>query len=210
MRVNAIDPGYAKEIVEREHYLHRKPNVTVAFGLLSDLKEVRGVVTYGVPPSHSLQKSLCPSDPKLVIELNRLWVHDDEPRNSESWFVSRTLRLMPPFIVVSYADTAYGHEGYIYRALNFNYAGRTDATRPLYDYILLDNEGKHSRNVKWGTPGSVKVLRSAKQKYWTVTGTKIERNGRQVPLAAFKLGDRGQAIALASNGVASKIEAVGP
>lgn len=39
-------------------------------------------------------------------------------------------------------------------------------------------------------------------------GTKIERNGVRVPLSAFKVGDRGQA--RITNGVATKVEAVGP
>lgn len=38
--------------------------------------------------------------------------------------------------------------------------------------------------------------------------TKLERNGVRVPLSAFRLGDRGQAIAF-PNGAATKIEAVG-
>lgn len=42
-----------------------------------------------------------------------------------------------------------------------------------------------------------------------VPATKIERNGMRVPLGAFRLGDRGQAL-FAANGVAFKIEAVGP
>jgi len=41
--------------------------------------------------------------------------------------------------------------------------------------------------------------------------TKIERNGRRVTLAAFKAGDRVQAILAATGGsIATKIEAVGP
>ena len=39
-------------------------------------------------------------------------------------------------------------------------------------------------------------------------GTKIERNGVRVPLSAFKVGDRGQAI-ISANGIARKLEAVG-
>jgi hypothetical protein len=42
-----------------------------------------------------------------------------------------------------------------------------------------------------------------------VPATKVERNGMRVPLAAFRLGDRGQARTMA-NGVGVKIEAVGP
>lgn len=42
----------------------------------------------------------------------------------------------------------------------------------------------------------------------TIAATKIERNGVRVTLAAFKVGDRGQA--RITNGVATKLEAVGP
>ena len=45
--------------------------------------------------------------------------------------VGRSLRLLPkPSVVVSYADTAQGHVGYVYQAANFIYTGlsakRTD------------------------------------------------------------------------------------
>src|SRR5262245_52899286 len=39
--------------------------------------------------------------------------------------------------------------------------------------------------------------------------TKVERNDRRAPLSAFKLGDRAQAEVL-SNGIAVKLESVGP
>jgi len=42
-----------------------------------------------------------------------------------------------------------------------------------------------------------------------VAATKIERNGRRATLSAFKIGDRAQA-EVAANGIALKVEAVGP
>ena len=163
----------ARTIVEREHYLHRKPPVSFAFSL-SESCEIVGVCTFGIPASHHMLMSACPTDPSKVIELNRLWVHDRMPRNTESWFVSRCLKLMPPRIVVSYADTSYGHQGYIYRALNFHYAGWTDMDRktPRFDYV--PRNGKHSRDAfrsgEW-----VRIRRKPKIKYWTVTGDRRER-----------------------------------
>lgn len=58
-----------------------------------------------------------------MIELNRLSLDDALPRNSQSWFVSRTLKMLPPRIIVSYADPLYGHIGYIYRALKLPVRG---------------------------------------------------------------------------------------
>ena len=112
----------------------------------------------------------------MVLELNRLWVDDVLPPNTESWFVSRALKLLPARIVVSYADPAHGHYGYIYRALNFNYSGWTDMERrtPRYDYIPMDAT-KHSREASrsgWAR----RVRRVPKVKYWIVTGpNKTER-----------------------------------
>lgn len=170
----------AREIVEREHYLHRKPSVCCAFALVAD-EDVKGVVTFGVPASRDLAVGACRSDPRLVVELNRLWVADDMPRNTESWFLSRALGLMEPRIVVSFADTGRGHQGYVYRAANFSYAGWSDMERtfPRYDYRRPDQAG-HSRDAfrdgrKVADGGFVKVPRSMKVRYWITTGNRTER-----------------------------------
>lgn len=172
--VAPLHPARAAEVVVAEHYLHRKPGISYAFGLYCS-GDLVGVVTFGTPASRQLQLSACRTAPELVIELNRLWVHDDMPRNSESWFVSRALRMLPPRIVVSYADTSYGHVGYIYRALSFKYAGWTDMERktPRYDYIPHDPT-QHTREA-FRSGWSHKVQRKPKVKYWTVTGSHGDR-----------------------------------
>ncbi len=58
--------------------------------------------------------------------------------------------------------------------------------------------------------GTVSITSGGKVVTVTVTATtKVERNGNTATLAAFKLGDRGQALYSAS-GVASKVQATGP
>ena len=169
-----IEKDEAQCMVVMNHYLHRRTNITHCFGIFRS-KWCVGVVTFGVPPSRHLQVGMCPTAPNSVIELNRLWVNDAEPRNTESWFVSKALRALPPRIVVSYADSAHQHSGYIYRALNFYFAGMTDMDRktPRYDYIV---PGKHSREAFRGGDGvnAVKVRRLPKWRYWTVTGNRRE------------------------------------
>jgi hypothetical protein len=116
------------------------------------------------------------NSPSKALELNRLWLCDTLPRNSESWFVSRCLHELPPRLVLSYADTARGHAGYVYRALNFHYAGWTDMERktPRYDYIV---PGKHTRDAfRGGEPQwTERIRREPKVKYWTATGNRRER-----------------------------------
>jgi hypothetical protein len=174
MVIAVIDSKTAAKLVITNHYLHRRPPISHAFGLYAGGR-LMGVVTYGTPASRHLQKSACPADPGAVIELNRLWLDDALPANSESWFVSRTLKMLPPRIVVSYADPVHGHFGYIYRALNFHYAGWTDMERktPRYDYIPHDPT-QHTREA-FRSGYAYKRRRVAKVKYWTVTGNKAER-----------------------------------
>ena len=172
--IAVLDSRTASQLVVAEHYLHRRPPISHAFGLYVHGR-LLGAVTYGTPASRHLQKSACPSDPGRVIELNRLWLDDSLPTNSESWFVSRTLRMLPPRIVVSYADPLHGHYGYIYRALNFRYAGWTDMERktPRYDYIPHD-QSQHTREA-FRTGYAFKRRRVAKVKYWTVTGSHTDK-----------------------------------
>lgn len=174
MKARPINPSAAAALAVEHHYLHRRPPISFAFGLYYRGMIV-GVCTFGTPASRQLQKSASPSDPALVIELNRLWVAEVMPRNSESWFVSRCLRMLPPRIVVSYADTREQHYGYIYRALNFRYAGWTDMERksPRRDYIPKA-EGAHTREA-FRTGYSHTVPRLPKVKYWTVTGGPLQR-----------------------------------
>ena len=172
MRAERISRSLAVRTVIARHYLHRRPPVSHAFGLYSGERLV-GVVTFGTPASRHMQIGACPSAPSKTIELNRLWVDDEMPRNTETWFLSRALDLLPPFIVLSYADTAHGHYGYVYRAANFHYAGWTDMERktPRFDYV---SPGKHSRDAY--RSGFVdRVRRKPKIKYWTVTGNKRDR-----------------------------------
>lgn len=159
------------------HYAKRMPPTSFVFGLFEG-ENLIGAISFGVPASRHLQIGACPTDPQSVIELNRLCVLDSAPRNTESWFVSRALSMLPALIVVSYADTTEGHKGYVYRACNFYYAGWTDMERrtPRYDYVT---PGKHSRAAFRSGEGaeSVKIRRRPKIKYWTVTGNKRQRNG---------------------------------
>jgi hypothetical protein len=164
----------AKEALLTKHYLKRLPPVTHSFMVWGDDNDVVGVVTFGVPPSRHLQISACPSNPDLVLELNRLWLDDKLPRNTASHVMARVLDQMPPQVIVSYADTAAGHEGYVYRACNFFYAGWTDMERktPRFDYV--PRNGNHSRDA-FRTGEFDRVRRKPKMKYWTVTGNRTEK-----------------------------------
>jgi hypothetical protein len=64
-------------------------------------------------------------DSSNARELIRLWVHPDAPKNTASFTVARSLKMLPDEVglVVSFADSGQGHAGYVYQALNFYYLG---------------------------------------------------------------------------------------
>lgn len=108
--------------LKNKHYAKRIPSIVHAYGVFVD-GIMQGVITYGIPASPSLTMGVCGYEYKhQVVELNRLAMLEDHDKNLASYFVSKTLKMLPkPLIVVSYADTSMGHVGYIYQATNFLY-----------------------------------------------------------------------------------------
>ena len=164
----------ARDVLIEKHYLHRKANISYAYGAYDTDHNLMAVVSFGSPTSFRVVRSAS-DEPFTVIELNRLWIDDDAPFGLGSWFLSRALKQLPAYIVVAYADLSitdprYGtaHDGAIYRACSFNYAG---ASRPNTEWQL---PGK-SRNVGKHVLGSVQVVTSPKRRFWTVTGTKADK-----------------------------------
>jgi len=150
------------------HYARRMCSISYAFGLYEDGK-MKGVCTFGKPASPWLCVGVCGSEhSESVYELNRLCV-SDETRNILSWFVAECLRQLPPMIVVSYADSAQGHIGYIYQATNWIYTG---ATKERTD--IGTAEGKHSRHYETGE-NHPRQHRSSKHRYIYFIGSKTQR-----------------------------------
>lgn len=151
-----------------KHYAKRIPSISFSFGLYEDNLLV-GVCTYGIPASPSLCIGVCGIEHKdKVIELNRLCI-DTKTKNSASILVGRSLQMLPaPLIVVSYADTAQNHVGYVYQATNFLFTG---TTRERTD--MASEDGKHSRHSLGDREN--RVIRSSKHRYVFFVGNKKEK-----------------------------------
>ena len=123
--ITQIDGKLATEIQIKHHYLRRRASVMYAFALKDkQTDEIKGVITYGMPPSDKVRKGICGTDEKSkVIELNRLWISDDVGKNAESWLVANSMKYVKYDIIISYADPSEGHLGTIYQALNGIYYG---------------------------------------------------------------------------------------
>lgn len=166
----------------KKHYAKRMPQIMYAFGLYEN-ESLIGVMTYGIPASPSLCMGICGKEySDKVLELNRICLENNE-KNQASYFVAKTLQLLPkPTIVVSYADTAQGHVGYVYQASNFIYTGLS-ANR--VDWTIKGQEHKHSKTISDGkTLEDIKaehgddfyyVERSRKHRYIFFVGTNKQK-----------------------------------
>lgn len=167
--VDKINFNQAKPFLLNIHYARRLPCIQYAFGLFID-GNLKGVITYGQPPSPPLCKGVAGEENRhRVIELNRLVLEINE-KNAASFLVGRSLKMLPKnLFVVSFADTAWGHHGYVYQATNFLYTGlsakRTD--------VKMTN-GAHPRHQKHADR-SQRQKRSQKHRYIYLTGDKTKQ-----------------------------------
>ena len=154
--VEPIPTKEAEPWLLQRHYARRMCPISHAFGAYKD-GELKGVVTYGTPASAPLREGVAGKKwAEVVLELNRLCCVS--VKNMASRLVGQSLRMLPrPSLVVSYADTAQGHVGYIYQATNFLYTGlsakRTDwkikGREHLHGATVADESRGQKNRAEW-------------------------------------------------------------
>jgi hypothetical protein len=167
VKVLPIKSEEATPWILQKHYAKRLPSISYAFGLY-DSGELIGIVTYGMPASNQLCEGVCGVENKSkVIELNRLCLQHNT-KNEASFLVANSIKQLPkPMIIVSYADSAQGHIGYVYQATNFLFTGTTKERTDMFA-----GDGKHSRHA---TDPSIRQFRSAKHRYVYLHGSKSDK-----------------------------------
>ena len=122
------------------------PPISYSFGLFDKNNVLIGICTYGRPMAHPLIKNAFGGlFQDCFYKLNRLCVNDGLPKNTLSYFVSQTLKMLPkPMVIVSYADTSWNHHGYIYQATNWLYTG---LSVPFKDYMVKGYEHMHGGSI---------------------------------------------------------------
>ena len=142
-KVESINKDQTHEWLLYKHYAKRLPSISYSFGLFKEDVLV-GVCTYGIPASDQLLRCCGDEYRKIAFELNRLIKNDGLEKNTQSYFVAQTFKLLPkPMIIISYSDPNNGHNGYTYQSLNFLYTGKGGGTK---EYII-NNKQLHSRHI---------------------------------------------------------------
>jgi len=127
--IKEIGKKISKETIIKNHYSKKVYNATyIHLGVFQN-KELVGVLQYG----YAMNPASCGSVVKdtemnQYLELNRMWLNDKAPRNSESKAISYSIKYIRgkfPLIkwIQSFADERCGGFGIVYQAANFSYFG---------------------------------------------------------------------------------------
>lgn len=177
--VQRIPGGVGKEFIKKHHYSKGCHNGPMTWGLFSR-EALIGVCAFATPNSENVRASVFGTEHKQhVTELHRLVVLDGTPTNTESWFISRSLRGLKaekPHIwaVLTFADSTEGHIGTIYQATNAMYCGMSARARfyrdtsgrlrhPRQNGVNITSEAARAR-------GWVPEMRESKHRYLWLSG----------------------------------------
>ena len=145
-----------RHIFEENHYKagHMGGSISFCFALEYDGVVIGGAV-YG-PPRHSASYG------DGVTDLRRFALVEEAPRNTESFFLGRTLRLIKQGKlaqkVLTFADETQGHQGTIYKACNFKHIGMT----PPSKHIVWKGKQYHMRSLTIDRPYSYALREAVK------------------------------------------------
>jgi hypothetical protein len=143
--IKEVDRNKANEIIVKNHYSKKFYNATyIHLGVWMN-SELIGILQFG----YAMNPASCSSvvegtNLDQYLELNRMWLDDKAPRNSESMSISyavRYIRSKYPKIkwIQSFADERCGGFGIVYQGANFEYFGEHTSV-----FWTLDNEVYHN------------------------------------------------------------------
>lgn len=173
--IHIISKTDADKILSKFHYLKDKSKSFksgVNYGLFLQDRLVGVCIFTGFPvPELAVgMLGLKREDQKGLWELSRLCV---EPitqhcvHNITSWFVARCIKKLRKSenvrVILSYADSDY-HKGTVYKALGFDYYGKTALKKDFWIKQKGDKYVKHSRGKTKGITGEWRT-RSQKHRF---------------------------------------------
>lgn len=133
-----------RHIFERFHYKggHMGGGISFCFRL-----EYRGYIVGGAVCGKLRQENFYSKNGRKTLEIRRMALLDDCPKNSESYFLGKILWLIKKYTdieeVISYADKSVGHVGTIYKAANFKMIGETSPSI----HVFWNGKRYHPRSL---------------------------------------------------------------
>ncbi len=141
-----IDRKLANKIIIENHYSHKIYNATyIHLGVFIGGK-LLGVLQFGYAMNPASQASVVKNTAiDEYLELNRMWLDDKAPRNSESKAISYAIKYIKKKFkgkikwIQSFADERCGKYGIVYQACNFKYYGEHKSDFWELDGVVYHN-----------------------------------------------------------------------
>ncbi len=173
--VKYIDRNIANAFIQNNHYSGTFVNNSIDhFGYYID-NELMGVLQFGHMLNPAAYNKYIPSTRGIheYRELNRMFLFDKAPRNSESQAISFCIKVLKQKYkikwVQSFADERCGLLGIVYQAANFHFFGSHINEFYVYNHrayhrIMLTSK-KHIKLVESTCGESIEVIRTKMVKH---------------------------------------------
>ena len=169
--IEAVPKKTVTSFIEKWHYSHYAGGIQhrQCFALYSPdgkfgLPRMIGCMIYGQPAMSNTAAKYHPDNPDRCWELRRLCCIDDTPKNTESFFIGKTLKWLKQNtdaeVIISYSDLQQGHEGVVYKASNFINMGQT----PSGQALMVDGKQYHDRTIRNKRPYARVIKRRWEEK----------------------------------------------
>jgi len=157
--VKEINRELANKIIRENHYSKTVYNGSmIHLGVFAP--ELLGVLQFGVAMNPASQGSVvAETKADEYLELNRMWLDDKLPRNSESRAISFAMKMIKkkyPKVqwVQSFADERCGCYGVVYQACNFVYCGEHTSVfwefdGQMYHNSVMTMDRKRRKGAAW-------------------------------------------------------------
>jgi adenine modification enzyme len=165
--IKEIDRNLANKVIVKNHYSKKFYNASYIHLGVFISGEMLGVLQYG----YAMNPASCGSvvegtGMEQYLELNRMWLDDKAPRNSESMAIGYSMRYIRskfPKIkwIQSFADERCGGLGIVYQACSFKFYGEHIATFWELDGEVFHNSIKTSEKAG---PRGYKLLNAPENK----------------------------------------------
>lgn len=165
-KVEEVDRNLANKIIKANHYSGKVYNGTyIHLGVFID-NELLGILQYGYAMNPASCSSVVQGTKKdEYLELNRMWLDDKAPRNSESKAIGYSIKYIKNRFkgkikwIQSFADERCGGFGIVYQACSFRYYGEHTSS-----FWELDGETYHNSIMTRKNLKGYKLLTDPKNK----------------------------------------------
>ena len=134
--IKEVNKDIALNMVKKYHYSNTLPKINKVYLGFYLGDEIVGLLTlgYGTRPLHTIKNIFPTLDVKNYLEIGRMCMTEEMPKNSESQMISQTVtwlknNMKDVKVLFTWADGFRGKVGYVYQACSFRYIGfiTTDA-----------------------------------------------------------------------------------